>query len=266
MVNETLLRFGIFVGLFAIFAALEAYAPRRVRRQTRKTRWLTNLSIVVIDSIALRAMAIGAPLLAIGAAIDAQTLGIGVLNIVDLPGWAKIIAAVLFLDFAVWAQHLISHKVPLFWRFHQMHHADRDIDVSTALRFHPFEILASMLLKIGLVYAIGAPPVAVLTFEIILNGTAMFNHANLALPPAVDRALRMVLVTPDMHRVHHSDIRAECDNNYGFALSIWDRIFDTYTAQPKLGHDAMIVGLKKWQNEDPSKLGWSLMLPFRREP
>jgi sterol desaturase/sphingolipid hydroxylase (fatty acid hydroxylase superfamily) len=265
MISETILRFGIFIGLFTLFAMLEAYAPRRARRQPRQTRWFTNLSIVVIDSIALRAMAIGAPLLAIGAAIDAQSLGIGLLNTIALPIWAKIVLAVLILDLAIWAQHMVSHKVPLFWRFHQMHHADRDIDVSTALRFHPFEILGSMLVKIAVVYALGAPPVAVLVFEIILNATAMFNHANWRLPLGLDRALRLVLVTPDMHRVHHSNIRSECDSNYGFALSIWDRIFGTYIAQPSAGHDEMTVGLK-WQDNQPSKLGWSLMLPFRRKP
>lgn len=265
MMNEAVLRLGIFLGLFALFALAEGYAPRRARTQPRQTRWFTNLSIVVIDSLALRALALGMPLLAIGAAMDAQNLGIGALNALALPDWAKILAAIIILDFAIWAQHLITHKVPLLWRFHQMHHADRDIDVSTALRFHPVEILASMLLKVAVVYAIGAPPVAVLAFEIILNATAMFNHTNWRLPLPLDRALRLVLVTPDMHRVHHSDIRAEHDSNYGFALSIWDRIFGTYVAQPDKGHDAMTVGLK-WQNNDPSKLGWALMLPFRRKP
>lgn len=263
--SETLLRLVIFLGLFALFAGLESLAPRRHRVQARPARWFTNLSMVLIDTLAVRALAIGLPLLAIGAALDAQTQGIGLLNVVDLPVWAKILAAILALDFAIWAQHLITHKVPLFWRFHQMHHADRDFDVTTALRFHPFEILASMLLKIGLVYAIGAPPVAVLAFEIILNGTAMFNHANMRLPLGLDRVVRLVLVTPDMHRVHHSDLREEHDSNYGFALSIWDRIFGTYIAQPSLGHDDMTVGLK-WQDDKPSKLAWSLLLPFRRNP
>ncbi len=266
MITETTLRLGIFLALFAIFAVAEAIAPRRARRQPQSKRWFTNLTVVVLDSLALRALAIGLPLLAVGAAVDAKNLGLGALNLFSLPEWAKILVAILILDFAIWAQHLISHKVPAFWRFHQMHHADRDIDVSTALRFHPIEILASMLVKISVVYAIGAPPVAVLAFEVILNGTAMFNHANWRLPLGIDRALRLVLVTPDMHRVHHSEIRAECDSNYGFALSIWDRIFGTYHAQPKGGHDAMTVGLQTWQDDNPSKLGWSLLLPFRRNP
>jgi len=265
MAFEAILRLGVFLGLFALFAALEAYAPRRPRKLPRQRRWFTNLALVVIDSLALRALALGLPLLAIGAAMDAQGLGIGLLNALSLPDWAEIALAVVILDFAIWAQHLITHKVPLFWRFHQMHHADTEIDASTGLRFHPVEILASMLLKIAVVYALGAPPVAVLLFEVLLNGTALFNHANLRLPLGLDRALRLVLVTPDMHRVHHSDIRAECDSNYGFALSIWDRIFGTYVPQPRLGHDGMTVGLK-WQDQNPSNLKWSLMLPFRRNP
>lgn len=265
MMSETVLRLGVFIVLFAAFAALEAYAPRLPRRQARKGRWITNAAIAFINMAALRAVAIGVPALAIGAAVDAQALNIGLINALSLPNWAAIILAILMLDFAIWTQHLISHKVPVFWRFHQMHHADSDFDVTTALRFHPVEILASMLLKIGVVYAIGAPPVAVLLFEIILNGTALFNHSNLRLPLGLDRAVRLVLVTPDMHRVHHSDLRREHDSNYGFALSLWDRIFGTYIAQPSAGHAGMTVGLK-WQDERPSKLGWSLLLPFLRKP
>jgi sterol desaturase/sphingolipid hydroxylase (fatty acid hydroxylase superfamily) len=172
------------------------------------------------------------------------------------------VLAILFLDFAIWLQHLITHKVPLFWRFHRVHHADRDFDVTTAVRFHPVEIVASMGVKIGLIYLMGPQAIAVLVFEVLLNGTALFNHANLRLPLWLDHVLRWVLVTPDMHRVHHSVIRAEHDSNYGFALSVWDRIFRTYRAQPAGGHDAMVVGLE-WQDEKPAKLGWSLWLPFR---
>lgn len=152
--------------------------------------------------------------------------------------------------------------MPLFWRFHRVHHSDRDIDVSTAIRFHPIEIAASMLLKIGLVYLLGPPAIAIVVFEVILNGTAMFNHANMRLPLGLDRVLRLVLVTPDMHRVHHSDIRREHDSNYGFALSLWDRLFRTYIAQPSKGHEGMTIGLQ-WQDARPARLGWALLLPFR---
>lgn len=264
MEYELILRLAVFLGLFALFAGLEAWAPRRPRAQPRKQRWTTNIAITIIDSLALRAMAVFLPLLAVGAAMDAQAQGWGLFNALALPGWIEALAAILILDFVIWGQHLISHRVPLFWRFHRMHHADRDIDVSTAIRFHPVEIAASMLLKIGVVYLLGASPWAVLAFELLLNGTALFNHANLRLPPALDRAVRLVLVTPDMHRVHHSIHRHEHDSNYGFALSVWDRIFGTYRPEPEAGHDAMVVGLE-WQDERPSRLGWSLLLPFRRK-
>jgi sterol desaturase/sphingolipid hydroxylase (fatty acid hydroxylase superfamily) len=264
MENETLIRLAAFVGLFVLFALTEAALPRRRRAQPRSARWVTNLAIIVIDSIGLRLLSLIVPALAAGAALHAETLGWGLFNVVDWPLWLEITLAVLMLDLAIWAQHLVTHKVPLFWRFHRMHHADRDIDVTTALRFHPVEILASMGLKIALVYLLGPAALAVILFEIILNGTAMFNHANMALPRGLDRALRLVLVTPDMHRVHHSDIRSEHDSNYGFALSIWDRIFGTYIAQPAQGHDAMTIGLQ-WQDDRPARLGWVLALPFRRE-
>ncbi len=263
--SEALLRLAVFISLFTLFFLLEYVAPRRKQTARRSARLFTNLSITVLNTLSLRALAIGLPLLAMGAAMDAQTLRIGLFNNIDLPGWLAVAATILFLDFAVWTQHWITHKVPLFWRFHQMHHSDREFDVTTAVRFHPIEILASMLLKIALVYAIGAPPLAVLLFEIILNGTALFNHANVSVPLGLDRVLRLFLVTPDMHRVHHSNLRAEHDSNYGFSLSIWDRIFGTYIAQPSAGHTDMIVG-QKWQDEKPDHLRWSMMLPFLRKP
>ena len=263
MEHDLLWRLGAFVGLFALFATLEALAPRRARSQPRSARWFTNLSIVVLDTLALRALAIALPLLAVGAAVDAGRMGWGLFNTLDWPQWLEVVLAILILDLAIWAQHLVTHKVPILWRFHRVHHADRDFDVTTALRFHPVEILASMMLKIGLVYLLGPAALAVLLFEIILNGTAMFNHSNLRLPLWLDRAVRLVLVTPDMHRVHHSIHRHEHDSNYGFALSVWDRIFRTYRPKPEAGHDLMTVGLE-WQDERPSRLGWALMLPFRK--
>ena len=263
MEHDLLWRLGVFLGLFALFASLEALAPRRARSQPRGARWFTNLSIVVLDTLALRALAIALPLLAIGAAVDAGRMGWGLFNTLDWPLWLEVVLAILILDLAIWAQHLVTHKVPILWRFHRVHHADRDFDVTTALRFHPVEILASMMLKIGLVYLLGPAALAVLLFEIILNGTAMFNHSNLRLPLWLDRAVRLVLVTPDMHRVHHSIHRHEHDSNYGFALSVWDRIFRTYRPKPEAGHDLMTVGLE-WQDERPSRLGWALMLPFRK--
>ena len=263
MEQEFLWRGGVFLGLFALFAGLEALAPRRDRRLTRGRRWPTNLMITLLNTLALRGLAVALPLLAIGAAMDAQAQGWGLFNRLDWPAWVELVLAVLILDLAIWAQHLVTHKVPFLWRFHRVHHADRDMDVTTGFRFHPVEILASMGLKIGLVYLLGPSALAVLLFEILLSGTALFNHSNLALPGGLDRVLRLVLVTPDMHRVHHSVHREEHDSNYGFCLSVWDRIFGTHVPQPKAGHDAMTVGLE-WQDERPARLGWSLGLPFRR--
>ena len=264
MEHEGAIRLSVFLGLFVLLAAFEAFAPRRARRQKQSTRWMTNWGMTLLNTVALRLMALALPLLAVGAALDAQTQGWGVLNWTDWPVWIEVALAVIVLDFSIWLQHLITHKVPLLWRLHRVHHADVDIDVTTAIRFHPVEIALSMLLKIGLVYLLGPAAIAVILFEILLNGTAMFNHANLRLPERVDAVLRTVLVTPDMHRVHHSVHRTEHDSNYGFALSIWDRMFGTYIAQPAKGHEAMDIGLE-WQDDRPSTLPWSLGLPFQRK-
>lgn len=259
---ELLWRGGAFLTLLALFAGLEALFPRRARTLSRSRRWPTNLAITLLNTLALRGLAVVLPLLSIGAALDAEAQGWGLFNRLDWPVWAEVLVAILILDLTIWAQHLVTHKVPVFWRFHRVHHADRDMDATTGFRFHPVEILASMGLKIGMIYLLGPSALAVLLFEILLSGTALFNHSNLALPDWLDRVARLVLVTPDMHRVHHSIDRAEHDSNYGFALSLWDRIFRTYVAEPKAGHDGMTVGLE-WQDERPAKLGWSLGLPFR---
>lgn len=263
MENEIAIRIAAFAGVLAVLAVLERLAPRRPLVQPKSRRWFTNLSLVVIDTLTLRALAFALPILAVAAAVDAGQLGLGLFNQLDWPGWLELLLAVLIFDFAIWLQHLITHKVPLFWRFHRVHHADRDFDVTTALRFHPVEIAASAMLKVGLVYLIGPSAIAVVLFEVLLNATAMFNHANLRLPLGLDRVVRLVLVTPDMHRVHHSVHRHEHDSNYGFSLSIWDRMFRTYVPQPAAGHDDMTVGLE-WQDDRPMKLTWALWLPFRR--
>ncbi|WP_420861376.1 sterol desaturase family protein [Algirhabdus cladophorae] len=263
MENEALLRLSVFIGLFGLFALMEWALPRRARRTSQTRRWATNWAIVVLDTLTLRVFALVLPLLAVGAAIDAGAKGWGLLNQFDLPFVVNLILTILIFDFVIWLQHVASHKIPLLWRIHRVHHADRDMDVTTAIRFHPVEIVLSMLLKIGLVYAIGPAAWAVVIFEVILNGSAMFNHANIKLPLGLDRALRLFMITPDMHRIHHSVQRAEHDTNYGFALSWWDRLFGTYTVEPAKGHDAMDVGLH-WQDERPNKLGWSLALPFRK--
>lgn len=264
MEHEAAIRLAVFLGLFAVLAATEALAPRRARSQKRSQRWMTNWGFTILNTAMLRIIAIALPLLAVGAAVDAQAQGWGMFNAVNLPTWIEVVAAILILDFVIWAQHLITHKVPMLWRLHRVHHADVDMDVTTAIRFHPVEIALSMGLKIGVVYLLGPAAIAVILFEIILNGTAMFNHANIRLPLRLDALVRRILVTPDMHRVHHSVHRHEHDSNYGFSLSVWDRMFGTYIAQPAQGHDDMAVGLD-WQDDRPARLGWSLRLPFARK-
>jgi sterol desaturase/sphingolipid hydroxylase (fatty acid hydroxylase superfamily) len=253
-----------------VMALIELLWPKRKLMVSKRKRWLTNLGISVTGTLLLwllRLMSVLAvPVAAIAAAFYAETHQIGLLNQVAWPAWVKLTIALVVLDLAIWAQHLASHKIPLLWRLHQVHHADRDIDVTTAVRFHPIEIGLSMLWKIVVVVPLGASPFSVFLFEVILNACAMFNHANIALPQWLDRIVRLFIVTPDMHRVHHSVLRREHDSNYGFNLSIWDRLFRTYTAQPEAGHQGMTIGLNPYQSTAPTRFGWSLWLPFGRQP
>lgn len=257
--HEPRLRLAAFAGLLALFAFVEALRPRRRRNHARWRRWPVNLGIVLIDSLVLR---IAFPLLAVGVAAWAETRNLGLLALFDLPAWLAIALSLLVLDCAIYWQHRLFHEVPLFWRMHRMHHCDQDIDVTTALRFHPLEIVLSMLIKMAIVVALGAPPAAVVLFEVVLNGTAMFNHANARLPAGLDRLLRLVVVTPDMHRVHHSVRGEETDSNYGFNLPWWDRLFGSYRDQPADGHDGMTIGLSAYRDDAPTRLGWLLALPF----
>ena len=264
MTSEPVIRIGAFASVFAVMAVLELVSPRLSRPQMvgslKMQRWFTNLSIVVLSTVLLR---IVFPVAAVGTALYAEANGFGLFRMFDVnPVVAGIIAFVV-LDFAVWLEHLASHKIPLLWRIHRMHHADQGFDLTTALRFHPLEIVLSMVWKALIVLLLGPPAVAVLVFEIVLNATAMFNHANYRLPLAVDRVVRLFLVTPDMHRVHHSAIVRETDSNYGFNLPIWDRIFLTYNDQPEKGHNEMTIGLAEFRDNAAARLSWSLMLPFR---
>ncbi len=259
--DEATTRLVIFFGLFACLALLEWLAPRRKPKPVKRMRWVTNWSIVIIDSVLVRLLFKTA---AVGGALWAAERGYGLFNIVDAPFWLAFAVSFLVLDFAVWLSHVASHKIPVLWRIHRMHHSDVDFDVTTAIRFHPIEIVLSMIWKYAVVLAMGAPAAAVLAFEIVLNGAAMFNHSNWRLPLWADRLLRLVVVTPDMHRVHHSIERREHDTNYGFNFSFWDRMFSTYTDQPEMGHEGMAIGLPQWQNDKPTRLDWSLMVPFRR--
>ena len=260
--TEPQLRLGVFLGLFALLAVLEVFAPRRIPKNVKAKRWVTNWLIVLIDSVIVRLLFASA---AVGVALWAEMNGYGLFNSIEAPQWIAIAVSFVVLDFSVWAMHVASHKIPLFWRFHRMHHSDIDFDVTTAIRFHPVEIVVSMVWKSCVVVALGAPAFSVLLFEIVLNGAAMFNHSNFKLPLWFDRILRFVVVTPDMHRVHHSIIHNETDSNYGFNLAIWDRIFGTYIEQPKEGHENMTIGLSEWQDEAPTRLLWSLKVPFLKQ-
>jgi len=257
--EEPQIRLGVFLGLFILLAVLELVAPRRELQHVKARRWLTNWAIVFIDSALLRLIFTGA---AVGAALWAHATGYGLFNLIQTPLWLTIPVSFVVLDFAIWFAHVASHKVPVLWAVHRMHHSDVDIDVTTAIRFHPIEIILSMLWKIAVVIVLGAPAVSVLVFEIVLNGMAMFNHSNLRLPAALDRVVRPFVVTPDMHRVHHSILHPETDSNYGFNLAIWDRLFGTYIDQPRDGHDGMTIGLSEWQDEKPTRLLWALKVPF----
>ena len=265
MENEPLIRLTAFAAIFAAMAAYELWSPRLERTEMtgaiRSKRWFVNLSMVVISSVCLRIIF---PAAAVGTAIYAEQQGWGLFNLVGVPFVVAGLIAFIVLDFAVWLEHLVSHKWPILWRIHRMHHSDQGLDLTTALRFHPLEIIISMIWKALIIIVLGAPVLAVLIFEIVLNGMAMFNHATARLPLKLNAMLRRIIVTPDMHRVHHSAIQKETDSNYGFNLSIWDRIFKTYVAQPEAGHDGMRIGLYDYQGPKTHNLGWALLLPFRR--
>lgn len=271
-ISEPMLRLAVFATAFVAMALLELTLPKRRLVEPKARRWATNLAIIGLGSLLIRAMevlprllgGVLLPLVAVAVAMWAEAHGVGLLNWLALPVWLEWIVALVVLDFAIWLQHLAAHKIGALWAFHQVHHADRDIDVTTAIRFHPVEIGLSMLYKMAWVVVLGPAPAAVVAFEVILNACAMFNHANIALPAGLDRVLRLVMVTPDMHRVHHSVIRREHHSNYGFNLSIWDRLFGTYVAEPEGGHQGMTIGLAHYQTDRPSTLRWSLQVPFRK--
>lgn len=260
-VAEAVVRLGAFGLVFAAIAFAEVLVPRRRLSVSRASRWVNNLALVGLNTVLLRLLF---PAAAIGIAAQAVAEGWGLLNHLSLPLWVSIPLAVIALDFVVWLQHVMFHAVPALWRLHRVHHADPDFDLTTGARFHPIEILLSMLLKLAAVVVLGPPVVAVLAFEVILNGMAMFNHANLRLPAALDRVLRAIVVTPDMHRVHHSIERDEANSNFGFNLSWWDRLLGTYRAQPRAGHEGMTIGIAGYRDRrDVTRLPGLLALPFR---
>ncbi|MEQ8665288.1 MAG: sterol desaturase family protein [Rhodospirillales bacterium] len=258
--DEGAIRLAVFLGALVLFALLETAFPRLHSDYPRARRWPGNLGIVVLDTLLARVLLPG---ITVGACLWAEVNGIGLFNLVTVPAAAEIAAVIVLFDLAIYAQHVVFHKVPVLWRLHRVHHTDPAFDVTTALRFHPIEILLSLLIKAGLAIALGAPAVAVVTFEMILSAAAMFNHSNLRLPGWLDAGLRLVIVTPDMHRVHHSVMQPETDSNYGFNLSLWDRAFGTYRDQPLLGHDGMTVGQDGFADDRVLGLNALLIQPFQ---
>jgi len=240
-------------------ALLEALFPRRARRFDRMVRWPGNFMIVFVNTLAVRLIF---PTAAVGFALLMQKQQIGLLNLIDISQSAAIVLAMLSLDLTIYIQHVLFHRIPVLWRLHRMHHTDMDLDVTSGARFHPIEILLSMLIKLAAIAFIGAPAAAVLLFEVVLNAGAMFNHANLRIPVKLDALARLIVVTPDMHRVHHSIIQRETNSNFGFNLPWWDYICGTYRAQPREGHQAMTIGLKQYREDQRQSLHWLIMLPF----
>jgi sterol desaturase/sphingolipid hydroxylase (fatty acid hydroxylase superfamily) len=257
---EPLIRLGCFAGVLAAMALWEVFAPRRPQTIGRVLRWPNNLGVVVVDTIIVRLLF---PTAAVGVALLGEERGWGLLNNVALPAWSEVLIAVVVLDLVIYLQHVLFHAVPALWRLHRMHHADLEFDVTTGVRFHPVEIVISMVIKIGAVAALGAPALGVLAFEVLLNATSMFNHGNVRLPRALDRVLRWIVVTPEMHRVHHSIERRETDSNFGFNLPWWDRLFGTYRAEPEAGHEKMIIGIPLFRDAKELRLDRMLLQPLR---
>jgi len=261
LANETAIRLGFFVGMLALIGAWEIVAPRRALTLSKAQRWSGNLGLVALNTVLLRLIF---PLAGAGMAAFCAGNGWGILNHFQVPAILAVPLAVIALDFVIWLQHVMVHAVPLFWRLHRVHHADPDYDVTTGARFHPLEIVLSMLIKFATIVVLGPPVVAVVIFEVLLNATAMFNHGNIGLPATLDRVLRWVVVTPDMHRVHHSIEDDETNSNFGFNLPWWDRLFGTYRDQPRAGQLGMVIGIR--DHADPrevARLDGMLLLPFR---
>lgn len=259
--HEILLRGACFAGAFAVMATWEYRRPARVLRLPRGLRWANNLGLVALNTLALRLLF---PAAAVGVAAFAAEQSWGLLNYYEWPFWLATLVSVIVLDLVIWLQHVMVHAIPVLWRLHRVHHADPDYDLTTGARFHPLEIVLSMLIKFAAIVVLGPPVVAVILFEVLLNATAMFNHGNVRLPARADRILRWLVVTPDMHRVHHSTEDDEANSNFGFNLPWWDRLFGTYRDQPRGGHDGMAIGIHDYK--EPRDVTWLyglLALPFR---
>lgn len=261
LAHEPVVRLGFFIGIFVVMAVWELLAPRRALVLSKAMRWGNNIGLVVLNTVLLRLLF---PAAAVGMAAFAAQHAWGLLNYFQVPFGLAVVIAVVAMDFVIWLQHVMVHAIPLLWRLHRVHHADPDYDLTTGARFHPFEIILSMLIKFATITVLGPPVVAVVIFEVLLNATAMFNHGNVRLPAGVDRVLRWFVVTPDMHRVHHSVEDDETNSNFGFNLPWWDRLFGTYLAQPRGGHEGMAIGIRGYR--EPREVSWLsglLVLPFR---
>lgn len=261
LTHEQTLRLGVFLGFLLLLSCLEWVFPKRVRVQNRLLRWGNHALISFVNTFVLYLLG---PLIAVSVALWASAQGVGLFHKLNLPVWAELILTLILFDLAIYAQHVATHYVKPLWALHKVHHTDRDLDASSALRFHPVEIMLSMLYKCVMVVLIGPAVFAVILYEILLNCFAIFNHANLSVPRTLDRVLRVFIVTPDMHRVHHSVIETETNSNFGNFLSIWDRLFKTYTAEPRAGHEGMTLGLTEYQHDQTAHPLWSFALPFRR--
>lgn len=258
--NEPAIRLGFFFGIFAVMALWELAAPRRALTVSKALRWGNNITLVVFNTVMLRLIF---PAAAVGMAAFAARQGWGLFNYYEAPYWLAVVASVIVLDFFIWLQHVMVHAVPALWRLHRVHHADLDFDVTTGARFHPLEILLSMLIKFAVIALLGPPLVAVVIFEVVLNATSMFNHGNVRLPARLDAVLRWIVVTPDMHRVHHSVEDDETNSNFGFNLPWWDRLFGTYRAQPRAGHEGMTIGIRSFRDTGHCSWLWGLLaMPF----
>jgi len=261
LANEKAIRMGVFFGILGVMAVWEILAPRRALTVSKAVRWVSNLGIVFFNSFLVWLIF---PVVAVGMASFASNQGWGIFNYFELPFWLVVTASVVIMDFVIYLQHVMVHAVPALWRLHRVHHADLDFDVTTGARFHPLEIILSMLIKFATIIVLGPPVLAVVIFEVVLNGTAMFNHSNVRLPLGIDRVLRWLVVTPDMHRVHHSVEDDEANSNFGFNLPWWDRLFGTYRDQPRAGHQGMTIGIHKYR--EPKEVDWlpgMLLLPFK---
>jgi sterol desaturase/sphingolipid hydroxylase (fatty acid hydroxylase superfamily) len=257
--NEIVIRLFFFLGVFTIMGVCEYIAPRRSLSSSKRRRWGANLGITLLNSLVLRTLF---PIAAVGMAAISNQRGWGIFNLLGMSSLLSGIISLILLDLTIYCQHVLFHKTALCWRLHKMHHTDLDIDVTTGSRFHPLEIILSMGIKIVVVVLLGAPAWSVLTFEILLNATSMFNHSNVRIPTITDKMLRSLIVTPDMHRVHHSVVMHEMNSNFGFNFSLWDRLFKTYRPQPEKGHEAMTIGLNNYRDKKYLTLPWMLALPF----